>query len=52
MRIAGPLARIINALPDDERLTTRAEIMNGVEPYRQPDGSYVTPAATWGVSTR
>jgi ubiquinone/menaquinone biosynthesis C-methylase UbiE len=52
VRIAGPLARVLNALPDDERLATRAAIMHSVEPYRNPDGSYTAPAATWGVSTR
>jgi ubiquinone/menaquinone biosynthesis C-methylase UbiE len=52
VRIAGPLARVLNALPDDERLATRATIMHSVEPYRNPDGSYTAPAATCGVSTR
>jgi ubiquinone/menaquinone biosynthesis C-methylase UbiE len=51
VRIAGPLARIINALPEDERLATRAAIMESMEPYRNPDDSYNAPAATWGVST-
>ncbi len=52
VRIAGPLARVLNALPEDERLSTRTAIMKSVEPYRKADGTYVTPAATWGVSTR
>jgi ubiquinone/menaquinone biosynthesis C-methylase UbiE len=51
VRIAGPLAHVLNALPDDERLSTRNAIMESVEPYRNPDGAYVVPAATWGVST-
>ena len=50
--IAGSIARVINALSDDERLATRNAITRAVESYRQPDGSYVAPAATWGVSTR
>jgi SAM-dependent methyltransferase len=52
VRIAGPLARVLNALPEDERLSTRTAIMHNVEPYREADGTYITPAATWGVSTR
>jgi ubiquinone/menaquinone biosynthesis C-methylase UbiE len=52
VRIAGPLARIINALPDDERQATRAAIMQNVEPYRGQDDSYTAPAATWGVLVR
>jgi ubiquinone/menaquinone biosynthesis C-methylase UbiE len=52
VRIAGPLAHILNALPEDERLATRTAIMQCVEPYRNPDGTYIAPAATWGVSTR
>lgn len=52
VRIAGPLARVINALPDDERQATRAAIMQNVEPYRGQDGSYTAPAATWGVVVR
>lgn len=51
VRIAGPLAHVLNALPDDERLATRTAIMQSVEPYRDPDGSYTAPAATWGVNT-
>jgi ubiquinone/menaquinone biosynthesis C-methylase UbiE len=51
VRIAGPLARVLNALPEEERLSTRTAIMQSVEPYRNPDGTYITPAATWGVST-
>jgi len=52
IRIAGPLAHVINALPDDERQATRAAIMHNVEPYRGQDGSYTAPAATWGVLAR
>jgi ubiquinone/menaquinone biosynthesis C-methylase UbiE len=52
VRLAGPLARAVNALPDDERQATRAAIMQNVAPYRNEEGSYTAPAATWGVLVR
>jgi ubiquinone/menaquinone biosynthesis C-methylase UbiE len=52
VRIAGPLAHVINALPDGELQASRAAIMQNVEAYRNPDGSYTVPAATWGVIAR
>ena len=52
MRLAGPLARVVNALPDDERQATRAAIMESLAPYRNEDGSYSAPGATWGVAVR
>jgi ubiquinone/menaquinone biosynthesis C-methylase UbiE len=52
VRLAGPLARVINALPDDERQATRAHVLENVAPYRNEDGSYSAPAATWGVQVR
>jgi hypothetical protein len=52
VRIAGPLAHVINALPDEERQATRAAIKQNVEPYRNSDGSYSAPAETWGVVAR
>jgi ubiquinone/menaquinone biosynthesis C-methylase UbiE len=52
VRIAGPLARVVNALPDDERQATHAAIMENVAPYRNENGSYTAPAATWGVLVR
>ena len=52
VRLAGPFARAIKALPDGEREATRAAIEQNVEPYRNQDGSYTAPAATWGVLTR
>jgi ubiquinone/menaquinone biosynthesis C-methylase UbiE len=49
VRLAGPLARVVNALPDDERDATRATILGNVAPYRDEDGSYSAPASSWGV---
>jgi ubiquinone/menaquinone biosynthesis C-methylase UbiE len=49
VRIAGPLARAINALPDDEREATREAIRQSVAAFQTEDGSYRAPAATWGV---
>jgi SAM-dependent methyltransferase len=52
VRLAGPLARVVNALPDDERQATREAILENVASYRTDDGSYTAPAATWGVLAR
>jgi SAM-dependent methyltransferase len=52
VRLAGPLARVVRALPEDEQRATREAIIQKMEPYRQSDGSYVEPAATWGVLAR
>jgi SAM-dependent methyltransferase len=52
VRLAGPLARVVKALPDDERQATREAIMENVAAYRNEDGSYTAPAATWGVLVR
>ena len=52
IRIAGPLARVIKALPDDERQGTRAAIEGNLASFRSEDGSYSAPAATWGVLAR
>jgi ubiquinone/menaquinone biosynthesis C-methylase UbiE len=52
VRIAGPLARVVKALPDDEREATREAIMENIAAYRNEDGSYTAPAATWGVLVR
>jgi len=52
VRLAGPLARAIDALPDDERQATRAAIMENMAPYRNEDGSYTAPAVSWGVLAR
>ena len=52
MSLAGSLSRVVNALPDDEREATRAAILENVSTYRNGDGSYSTPASSWGVCTR
>jgi ubiquinone/menaquinone biosynthesis C-methylase UbiE len=52
VRLAGPLARAIEALPDDERQATRAAIMENMASYRNEDGSYTAPAVCWGVLAR
>jgi ubiquinone/menaquinone biosynthesis C-methylase UbiE len=52
VRLAGPLARLIKALPDDERQATREAILESVAPYQNADGSYTAPAASWGVLAR
>ena len=48
VRLAGPLAKLVNALPDDERQATHDAILENVEEYREEDGSYSCPAVTWG----
>lgn len=50
--LAGPLARAINALSEDDRHATRAAVEASIEPYRQADGAYVMPAVAWGASAR
>jgi ubiquinone/menaquinone biosynthesis C-methylase UbiE len=52
VRLAGSFAHAINTLPDAERAATRTAIAQNVEPWRNQDGSYTAPAATWGVLTR
>jgi ubiquinone/menaquinone biosynthesis C-methylase UbiE len=52
IRIAGPLARAIEALPEDERQATREAIEQSIAPFRQEDGTYATPAVCWGVLAR
>ena len=50
-RLAGPFARVIKELSDEEERETRAAIEEGLEQYRQ-DGELVVPAACWGVVAR
>jgi ubiquinone/menaquinone biosynthesis C-methylase UbiE len=52
VRLAGPLAQAVHGLSDDEREATRGAIMENVAPYRNEDGSYSAPAASWGVLAR
>jgi SAM-dependent methyltransferase len=50
-QLAGPLARVINELPEQERQDTRAAIEESLAQYRE-DGELVVPAACWGVVAR
>ena len=50
VRLAGPLAEAIEGLAEDERDATQTAILEGMAPYRADDGSYTTPAMSWGVS--
>jgi SAM-dependent methyltransferase len=52
VRLAGPLAQAVSELTPQERDATRAAVVESMEPFRSDDGSYTTPAATWGVRTR
>ena len=52
VRLAGPLARVIDALPDGERRATSEAIMENIAPFRNDDGSNSAPASTWGVLAR
>ncbi len=51
VRIAGPLAEVINNLGEEEQDATRAAILNNLAEFRNEDGSYSAPAASWGVLT-
>lgn len=48
-RLAGPLAAVINGLPDEEQRATRTAIEESLAQYRR-DGEFVIPAACWGVT--
>jgi ubiquinone/menaquinone biosynthesis C-methylase UbiE len=52
LRITGPLSRVITALPDDEREATRKAMEENVAQFRNEDGTYSAPGASWGVLTR
>lgn len=52
LRITGPLSRVITALPDDEREATRNAMEENVAQFRNEDGTYSAPGASWGVLTR
>ena len=49
VRLAGPLAVAIEDLPAAEKQATRDAVMEALTPFRNDDGSYTAPAATWGV---
>lgn len=49
IRIAGPFARALKALPEDELQATRAAIEESIGAYRGEDGSYSMPALSWGI---
>lgn len=50
-KLAGPLATVINALPEDEQAATRQAIIERMDQFRQGD-ELVVPAACWGVVAR
>jgi SAM-dependent methyltransferase len=50
-KLAGPLARVIKGLPDDERAATRAAIEESLAGFRDGD-QLAIPAACWGVVAR
>jgi ubiquinone/menaquinone biosynthesis C-methylase UbiE len=50
-RIAGPLARVIKSLPEDEQRETRAAVEANMEQFRDGD-LLAVPAACWGVVAR
>lgn len=52
IRLAGPLARAINALPEDERQATRDAIEESISDFREEDGSYAMSAVCWGATVR
>jgi ubiquinone/menaquinone biosynthesis C-methylase UbiE len=51
-RLAGPIAKVVNALPADEREATMEAILENLESYRDEGGSYSMPASNWAVFTR
>jgi SAM-dependent methyltransferase len=52
VRLAGPLARVINGLSVEEQIATREAISGNLGSFRRPDGSYEVPGVCWGVSVR
>src|SRR5918996_1579938 len=52
VRLAGPLAQAITALPKDEHEATRAAIEANTASFRVEDGTYAAHGVTWGVLAR
>jgi ubiquinone/menaquinone biosynthesis C-methylase UbiE len=52
MRLTGVVAQVLRELPPDELEATRAAVEVNLAPFRDDDGSYRTPASSWGVLTR
>ncbi|HET8894676.1 MAG TPA: methyltransferase domain-containing protein [Gaiellaceae bacterium] len=50
VRLAGPIARVINAMTDADREAVRAEMAERIAGFKQDDGSYSVPASSWGIS--
>lgn len=50
-RIAGPIAEVLNKLPDDERRASIEAVKERMGEFRNGD-DMVVPAATWGVVAR
>jgi len=49
VRLAGPLARVVKGLPEDELRATRAAIEESLAPFRAEDGSYSVPGVSLGA---
>lgn len=52
IEIAGPIARVLKSLPEEESQATRDAIEEALVPFRAEDGSYSTPALCWGAVAR
>jgi hypothetical protein len=50
--LAGPIARALRDLSEDERQASRGAIEEAVAPFRAEDGSYSVPALCLGAVTR
>lgn len=48
----SPIGRKLGELPDEELQATRGAVRESMAPYRNEDGSYTAPAATWVVLAR
>jgi ubiquinone/menaquinone biosynthesis C-methylase UbiE len=52
IRLAGPIARALRDLDEDERQASRAAIEESIAPFRAEGGSYSMPALCLGAATR